>query len=133
MTAVTAHHVLPREPRVAISGRHDDRRIVGARSVDGCHLRIEMERCAVRLTCHDQVFHDLLLAVDRDRVTVVEITEGDALRDAVEADLDPMMDEAFGAHARTDPGLLKEVRDAVLDDARTHALLNVVATASLND
>ena len=42
-------------------------------------------------------------------------------------------DRAFGAHARSHPGGFEKVGDAVLDDARAHAVLHVLEAAGLDD
>ena len=73
------------------------------------------------------------MAVDRDGVTVVEVTQRDAVRDAVEAELDTVVHESLGAHPRADAGFLKEIRDAVFDDAGPHAVLHVVETPRFDD
>jgi hypothetical protein len=55
------------------------------------------------------------------------------MRDAVEAELNSVMNESLGTHPRTDAGFVQEIRDPVFDDARAHALLHVVEAPGFHD
>jgi hypothetical protein len=55
------------------------------------------------------------------------------VRHPLDPELDAVVHESLGAHPRTDAGFLKEIGDAVFDDAGSHTVLHVVETARLDD
>ena len=52
---------------------------------------------------------------------------------AVEAQLDAVVHEPLGVHARAEPDLVHQVHRRLLEHARAHALLHVLAVARLED
>ena len=64
---------------------------------------------------------------------VGELAERNAVRAAVEAQLDAVVHEALAAHALSGPGVVDEPGDPELDDASANPPLDVVAAAALQD
>ena len=79
----------------------------------------------------DQVLDDLVLAVDGDPAPAAEPGEVDALAAAGEAQLQPLVDQAFALHARADAGLDEQVGGALLEHARADPLLDVLSAVAL--
>ena len=79
----------------------------------------------------DQVSHDLVLAVDGDRAPAAEAGEVDAMAAAGEAQLEPLVDQAFLLQARADACLLEQVGRALLEHAGADPLLDVRAAVAL--
>ncbi len=81
----------------------------------------------------DQVLHHFLLAVDRDRAAAGQRREVDPVSAAAEAKLDAMVQESFAGEAFADARALEELDRRMLEHARAHAMLDVVAAAVLDD
>jgi hypothetical protein len=73
--------------------------MVGLEFVNAHVLALEQERLAGVQTSLDQVLDDLLLAVDRDPTAPGQLVKRDAMRAAVEPQLDPVMNEALPLEA----------------------------------
>ena len=102
------------------NGRH--------RSVDADRLGFEADVAARVEARLDQVYDDLLLAVDEDRPPD-ERVEVDVVAAAVEVEVDAAMDERFAIHPPTHARRPQELRCAVLQHARAHPRLGVTAIA----
>ena len=55
------------------------------------------------------------------------------MRHALEAKFDAVMDQALGTHPRANARRLKELGNSPFDDARAHALFDVLLGASFDD
>jgi hypothetical protein len=102
------------------NGRH--------RSVDADRLGFEADVAARVEARLDQVYDDLLLAVDEDRPPD-ERVEVDVVAAAVEVEVDAAMDERFAIHPPSHARRPQELRCAVLQHARAHPRLRVAAIA----
>jgi hypothetical protein len=80
----------------------------------------------------DEVLHHLVLAVDGDRLAG-QLLEGDAVRAAVEADLERRVHHALAVQARGDPGGVEDVDGALLEHPGADARLDVLAAGALED
>jgi hypothetical protein len=80
----------------------------------------------------DQVLHDLRLAVDDDRLPG-QLVEGDPLSLTRRLELDARVHEPLAPQPLADAHLLEELRDVVLEHARTDPRLHVLAAAVLED
>ena len=81
----------------------------------------------------DQVLDDLLLAVDRDRAAAGQIAQRDPVALAAEPQLDAVVDQPLAVHPLAEPDLVHQVHRRLLEHARAHALLHVLAVARLED
>ena len=99
--------------------------------VDAEALGFESDRAAGREPGRDQVLHDLVLAVDRDRLAAGQPGEVDPVAPAGEGDLEPLVDQALARHPRAEPELVQQVDGALLEHARPDPGLDVVPAVAL--
>src|SRR5207247_1938460 len=76
----------------------------------------------------DQVFDDLLLAVDGD-APAGQCAEINSVLLALKAQLDAVVDQAFASHSVADAGRAQEVGRSLFEHAGAHARLDVVPAA----
>ncbi len=108
-----------------------DRRAVGLQAVDRDVLDLEADVAAVAFADGDQVLDDLLLAVDRDRPPAGQRAQVDAVALAVEAQLDPVVDEPLAVQPVAQAGVGQQLDRALLEHPGAHPLLHVLAAARL--
>src|SRR6185437_15920412 len=95
--------------------------------------RLELER---RSRCDprgDEILHDFLLAIDRDRAPARERGEVDAMALARETQLDPVVHEPFALQPLANAAFHEEVHRALLEDSGAHAMLHVLPAPKLED
>src|SRR2546423_13428837 len=95
----------------------------------GC-LRVNPDRAAIVGPPLDQVFDDLLLAVDGD-TAAGQCAEIDPVLLALKAQLDAVVDQAFASHSVADAGRAQEVSRSLFEHAGAHARLDGVPAAGL--
>ena len=93
----------------------------------------EAKFCGSGQSCRDEILDHLLLTVHRDRTAAGEFRKIYAVPDTAEAQLDAAMHQAFAPHAIANTRLIEQVDAALLEHAGTHPLLDVFATARLED
>ena len=88
------------------------------------------EGASGRATGGDEILHDSVLAVDRDRAATGELAHRDPVALSVEAQLDPVMDEPFPLQPVGEARGAEDVDGSLLEhpgpDARDHVLLGAV-------
>ena len=94
-------------------------------------LDLVEQRPAGREAGLDEVGDDPVLAVDRDRAAAGQLAHRDPVAPSREAELDAVMDEALRLDAAGEAGLPEHVHGALLEHARPHPLLDVLAAAVL--
>ena len=109
-----------------------DARPLGIQVVHRDVSRLEQERPFRREASGDEVLHDFLLAVDRD-APAREVGERDPVPAPLEAQLDPVMNDALAVQALGHAHLGQQVDGSLLEHARPDALLDVLAAARLED
>jgi len=107
-----------------------DPRPVGLEVVDGDVGGLEAQGRAARQPGGDEVLDDVLLPVDRDRPSG-ELGHRDVVRLAAAAQEDAVVHEALAVQALGDPELAQQFHGVLLEHARAHALLDVLALARL--
>jgi hypothetical protein len=80
----------------------------------------------------DEILHDLLLPVDGDG-RAGQVGEVDAVRVATEAQRDALMGQSLSGEAFAEADLVHQVDGGLLQDARPHAVLDVVPAPGLDD
>ena len=81
-------------------------------------------------SCGNEVFHHFLLPVDRDSAAR-ERAEVDAVAAAGEPQLHALVLQAFAHHPFADARGLQDVDALMLENARAHAMLDVVPALDL--
>src|SRR5207244_671551 len=99
-------------------------------AIDRGGLRVEPDLAAIVEPPLDQVFDDLLLAVDGD-TPAGQCAEIDPVLLALKAQLDAVVDQAFASHSVADAGRAQEVSRSLFEHAGAHARLDVVPAAGL--
>jgi len=79
-----------------------------------------------------QIFDDLVLGIDGDSFSTGEVFEIDAMTVAMEAQLDSIVNQAFTLHPLAHSHFHEQINRALLQDAGTDALLNVLAATVLD-
>src|SRR5215207_1557427 len=118
--------------RLAVLGERDDRCLIGEPR-RGHAADLEVQRAAGPQPCLDQVLHDLVLAVDRDRATSGQLRHVDAMTTAVEREVDAGVPHALTPQAVPDPRRGHEIDSALLEHSGTHSFDDVVPAATLED
>ena len=95
-------------------------------------LDLEQNLLAVGEEPRDDVFHHLLLAVDR-HTPVDQLAEVEVVQRAVEVEEDAAVEHALAQHAVADAELGQEVGDPLLEQTSPDAVLDVLAAAILDD
>ena len=108
-----------------------DHRTVGAGPFDGVHRGVEQQRSAVLEPEGYQVLDHLGLGVHRHRPAAGQRGEVDAVRAAVEAQLDAGVDDALAVQALPGPARAQGVDGALFEDAGALAALDVGPVAAL--
>src|SRR5207253_177027 len=90
----------------------------------GC-LRVEPDLAAIVEPPLDQVFDDLLLAVDGD-TAAGQSAEVHPVHLPHKAQLDAVVHPAFASHSAADAGRAQEVSPSLFEPAGAHARLDVV-------
>ncbi len=80
----------------------------------------------------DQIFDNFVLCVHANGPTGKRM-QVDAMSTAIEAELDPAMNQAFAAHALADSGFVQQIHCALFQDASTNAILDMFARLGLQD
>jgi len=57
----------------------------------------------------------------------------DAMSLAIKAEFDPPMNQAFASHSLADPSFIQQIHRALFQDARTNAILDMLASLDLYD
>ncbi len=96
-------------------------------------LDLELDLAAAREPRRDQILHDLLLAVNRERAPARELGERDAIAPLVEREQQPVVNQSLAVQALGQAQLVEQVDGALLEDAGAHALLHVGAAAAFED
>ena len=94
---------------------------------------LEVQRTAALQPRLDQVLHDLVLAVDRDRAATGQLRHVDAMTAAVEGEVNAGVPHTLTPQAVPDAGRGHEVDGALLEHAGTDAFDDVVPAAILED
>ena len=81
----------------------------------------------------NQVFDHLLLAIDGDGAPAAQLRQRNAVTLAFEAQLDAVVDQSLAQQAFARASLDQQIDRALLEDTRTHALFDVVASARFED
>ena len=113
--------------------RKRTRGAVDSRSCTLTSVHVEQYLPAGREPEPDQVLHHLLLPVHHDRAPAGQVGKVDAVPAPVEAQLYAAMNEPLAAHALARAARFEEIHGALLQHARAHAALDVVAAADLDD
>ena len=133
MEAVAAGDEIARQPlRVAVRIAKPDRGLRGVEALDRDVARFEQDRSAGREARGDHVLDHLVLAVDHDRLAG-EVGEVDVVAPAVEAQVDPAVNEPFAHHALAQARGVQEIDATVFEHARANAALAVRSRARLDD
>ena len=106
-------------------------RAVGLDIVDAHVIRLEQDAPARGKARCDQVLHDFLLCVHRDRAPAGQCWEIDAVATPAEAQLDAVVYQSLAPHAIAHAALVEEVNRALLQHPGAHAVLAVLAAAEL--
>ncbi len=109
-----------------------DTRPLGVEVVEPDRLGLEEQRCSALQPRLDQVLDDLRLAVDDDALPG-QLVEGDSLSLTRGLELDARVDEPFASQPLPHAGVLEQLRDVVLEDARPDPGLDVLPAAVLED
>ena len=81
----------------------------------------------------DQILDHFLLRIDRDGLAPGEVVEIDAMAFSVEAQLDPVMREAFALEALADSRFDQQIDGTLFEEARTDALFDVFSAPRFED
>jgi hypothetical protein len=81
--------------------------------------------------CCDEIFHNLLLGIDRDTAARQGL-EIDAMPLLVETNLHAVMNQSFPLHALAQPHIRQKVDGTLLQDPGPHSLLTVLAASTLD-
>ncbi len=119
--------------RVLSTAPEADARALGLERVHADIGDIE-QHVAVRIVpCLDQIFDDLLLAIDGDGAAAGQVGEIDAVAAAAEAQFDAVMQQALAAQPLAHVRLHQQVHAALLEHAGSNAMLDILAAATLDD
>jgi len=80
-----------------------------------------------------QVFQNFVLRVNRDSFSIGELPKINSVTAAPEAQLDPMVNQAFGFYPLANPHLGEQIDRSLLQHAGTDTLLRILAAAIFND
>ena len=116
----------------ARGGGADDARLVALGVLDGCRGVLEQRRDAVSNARGDEVFEHLVLRVEVHRLAD-ELLEVEAVRPAIEVELDAVVLHALAVDAIGDARLGEHLGGRRLDDARLDGALDVFAAARVDD
>ena len=87
--------------------------------------RLEQNLSAVMQARLDEIFHHLVLRVDRDRAPAGQLVHVDAVTLPVKTQLDAVMDQPFAAQALAHPRRVQQIHRALFEHAGADALFNV--------
>src|SRR5439155_3560414 len=93
----------------------------------------EMKRAARPAACFDQVFDHLVLAIDGNGAAASESGHIDAVARAEEAEVNASVHHAFTVEARADTDVAHHIHRALLENASTDALNDVVLAPGFED
>src|ERR1019366_3832309 len=79
-----------------------------------------------------QVFQNLMLSVNGDAFSASEILKIDAVTAASEAQLDPMVDQAFGFHPLAHSHLGEQVNRSLLQQGLAETVFYIMAALTFN-
>ena len=80
-----------------------------------------------------QVFQNFVLRVNRDSFSIGELPKINSVTAAPEAQLDPMVNQAFGFYPLANPHLGEQIDRSLLQHAGTDTLLRILAAAIFKD
>src|SRR5579859_813826 len=118
MEAVAAGNEIARQldPRAILLER--DLRMISLK-VCGLHVgNVEEDRAVVGESGGDEILDDLMLGIDRDRAPACQLVHIYAVADAVEAQLDAVMDDALALHALADAQPNQQIACSLFEHAR---------------
>ncbi len=107
--------------------------VVDCDVLDADILDVEVQRPAGFEPRVDEIAHDLVLSVDRDRAAPRQRIHIDVMARALEREIQAFVAHAFAREALADADLRHEIDRALLEDARAHALDHVLLAAVLDD
>ena len=93
---------------------------------------LEPDLATLFATRFNQIFHNLLLRVDRDAAPR-QLLEIDAMTTPVEAQLDSIVDKAFPLHSLPYAHFREQINCALFQDSGSHPLFAVFPASSLDD
>jgi hypothetical protein len=117
---------------LTVKSAPDDRPL----AVEPLHARIAhfiMDFGARGQPCGDKVLDHLLLTVDPDRTATREVTQRNAMRLTFKPELDAVMRQPLAHETTTDTGLAQQIDGGLLEHARAHPPLDVLAASALDD
>ncbi len=100
--------------------------------VDSDGIDLEHQCPPISEAAFNQVFYNLLLAVNRDTL-VHQRLEIEAVKIAVDPDIDAPMQHALALHALADSHIGKQVGGPMFYQPGADAIFDIVATAILDD
>src|SRR5215469_9756529 len=92
-----------------------------------------MDGTSARQTRRDQILHQLVLAVNRDRAPARQFLEVDAMPATVEGEIDPAMFEPFALQPIAEASLDQQIDRALFQHTRAHTFNHVLACARFDN
>ena len=93
---------------------------------------LEQDLSAIRKSARNKILDHLLLAVDGDALPD-QLDEIDVVQRAVEAEVEPVVEQALALHPLADAGLDQQIARPVFDQAGADAAFDVGAAAVLQN
>src|SRR6476660_8388561 len=109
-----------------------DLRFLRFQVVDGNGIDLEQQWSPISEAALNQVFYNLLLAVNRDTLVHQRI-EVEAVKIAVDPDIDAPMQHTLALHALADSHIGEQVGGPMFYQPGADAIFDIVATAILDD
>ena len=94
---------------------------------------VEVHGTAAREAGANQVAHDLVLAIDRDRAAIRQAGHVDVVAASIERQIDTAVPHPFAYEPVADAGGLQEIHRALLQDACPDAVDDVLLASRLED
>ena len=101
--------------------------------MQGDVVGLEADLASGREARGDEILHDLVLRVHRDRTATGELGQRDAMPFPLELQVDAMVDEPFAVHPLADADGAEEIHGALLEHACALSTLDVRTISVLDD
>ena len=100
--------------------------------MQGDVVGLEADLASGREARGDEILHDLVLRVDRDRTATGELGQRDAMPFPLELQVDAMVDEPFAVHPLADADGAEEIHGSLLEHACALSSLDVRTVSMLD-